>query len=167
MVIYDLVCEFDHSFEGWFKDSDELASQQTSGLLSCPFCNSANIVKKLTAPKVGRKSNSLSTTQNQQTSVAHQELVVGDQPNSELSNEQAKKFAHLQSMLGKVHDYIDANFQDVGNRFAEEAISIHRGDKEPANIKGVASPEQIEEMADEGVQAVALPPKPIDNKKLN
>ena len=68
-------------------------------------------------------------------------------------------------MLGKVHDYIDQNFENVGNRFTEEAISIHEGEKDPANIRGTANKEQLQELTEQGIDVVPLPPKPIDPKK--
>lgn len=156
MIIYDLICDSNHEFEGWFKDADDMASQQASGLLTCPLCDSANVVKKLTAPKLNKKSNSLPA-----------EPVSGGQEVAIASGQSPEKFAELQEMLGKVHDYIEQNFTDVGNRFAEEAISIHRGEKDAENIRGTASQEQLEEMAEEGVAAVPLPPRPIDRKKIN
>lgn len=170
MVIFDLRCEFLHEFEGWFKNSEELLVQQQSGLLTCPFCDSSNVTKKVTASKVGRKSNAISSTA---TDSQRLERATDAIPSSLKSNElvtgeaSAQKFAELQNMLAKVHDYVDANFQDVGNRFADEAISMHHGDKEVENIKGTVNRAQMEQLVEEGVQALPLPPKPIDKKKIN
>ena len=165
MVIYDLCCEFEHEFEGWFKNNDEFIEQQRSGLLTCPYCDSGVVHKKLSAPKVARKSNTVSQTSkakdnvSNDKSVTDKSLVVGDS--------ESERFANLQTMLNKVHNYIDDNFQDVGNRFADEAISMHRGEKPAENIKGTVSREKMAELVDEGVQATPLPPKPIDKKKIN
>lgn len=156
MIIYDLICDSSHEFEGWFKNADDMVSQQSAGLLTCPFCDSENITKKPSAVRLGKKSNSLQVVP----SAVNQQIAVGDGQSSE-------KFAQLQKMLGQVHSYIEHNFKDVGNRFSEEAISIHRGEKDPDNIRGIASHEQIREMAKEGIEALPLPPKPIDRKKIN
>ena len=174
MVIYDLVCEFDHAFEGWFDNAEDLSAQQDSGLLTCPYCNSSAVTKKLTAPKVGKKSNS--TNANTKPPVRPKERISensrgvaigGSSVGGPNQGDNPQAFNKLQKMLGKVHEYIDNNFTDVGNRFTEEAISIHNGEKEPENIRGTASKEQLKELADEGVQAVPLPIKPIDKDKLN
>ena len=157
MIIYDLVCDFNHSFEGWFKNTDDMQTQQADGLLTCPVCDSDQVSKKLTAPNVGKKSNSPPAVSSGHTK---QEVAIG-------SGQSPEKFEKLQKMLSQVHSYIEQNFQDVGNRFSEEAISIHRGEKDASNICGTASPEQIKEMAEEGVEAIPLPPKPIDRKKIN
>jgi len=164
MVIFDLVCNGGHYFEGWFKNAEDLDEQKSAGLLTCPFCDSSDVNKKLAVPKVGRKSNSSASTA--------LESVVAESNNADpqMALGRAKSpeaYAQLQKMLGKVHDYIDQNFEDVGNRFADEALSIHRGEKEAVNIKGTASKEDLQELAEEGVTALPLPPKPINKKKLN
>jgi hypothetical protein len=156
MVIYDLICDSNHEFEGWFKNADDLVSQRESGLLTCPYCDSGEVIKKLAAPKISKKSNATNNRGNQEVAIGG----IGDTQSPE-------KFQHLQKMLGEVHNFIDKNFEDVGNRFADEAISIHQGEKEATNIRGTASAEQIKEMAEQGVEAVPLPPKPIDRKKIN
>jgi len=149
MVIYDLICDNSHDFEGWFKNVADFEQQQATGMLSCPFCESLSVTRKLTAPNVSRKSNS---------APVKQEVAIGGS---------AEAYTKLQSMLGKMHEFIDNNFEDVGNRFAEEALNIHKGDREKQNIKGTASKEEIKQLADEGVTALPIPPKPIDKKKLN
>lgn len=157
MVIYDLVCDLDHCFEGWFKNADEWQQQTKAGLLTCPICGSAKIAKKPTAANVTRKSNSASLVAQQKG--AHQ--VVSSDSNA------PEKFEKLQRMLGRIHEFVDQNFEDVGNQFAKKAIGMQKGEVKQANIRGVASKEQVKELAAEGIEAVALPPKPIDTKKLN
>ena len=168
MIIYDLACEYEHAFEGWFKNADDMLDQQKSGLLTCPFCGSSNISKKVAAPKVSRKSNTVTSVKPNEAGQISGKVTKGVASENVVTAEaSAAKFAKLQNMLGKVHDYVDQNFQDVGNRFAEEAISMHKGETEEKNIKGTVSKEQMEELVEEGVEAVALPPKPIDKKKIN
>lgn len=168
MIIYDLVCEFEHAFEGWFKNADDMLEQRESGLLTCPYCDSSKISKKVAAPKVSRKSNTSDTVMPNQTGQISGKITKGIPSKDIVTAEgSAAKFAELQRMLGKVHDYVDANFQDVGNRFTEEALSMHKGEVEQKNIKGTVTSEQMEELAEEGVAAAVLPPKPIDKKKIN
>ena len=52
MIKYQLICEEDHEFEGWFGDSAAFESQQDSGLLTCPFCGSATVRRALMAPNL-------------------------------------------------------------------------------------------------------------------
>ncbi len=167
MIIYDLTCEFQHAFEGWFKNSEDMLEQRENGLLTCPYCDSSNITKKVAAPKVNRKSNTLTVKANDAGQISGKVTKGLNSKDIVTAEGSAAKFAELQRMLGKVHDYVDVNFQDVGNRFAEEAISMHHGKTEEKNIKGTVSSQQMEELAEEGVAAVVLPPKPINKKKLN
>jgi len=159
MVIYDLVCAARHEFEGWFKNSEDLAEQKQKGILLCPVCDSPHVSKKLAAPKVTRKSNSLNS--DKPTVSNHGEA---SSPKPQLS---AEEYKQLQSALKKVHEHIDSSYKDVGNKFADEALSMHRGEKEAANIKGTATSDQVKELAEEGVSALPIPPKRGDKKKLN
>lgn len=155
MIIYDLQCENQHEFEGWFNDADDLRSQQQSGLLVCPVCESAKVQKKPTAAKLTRKSNALAPDNAQ--SVATGSAVGSDTPS----------YQQLQKMLGQVHNYVDDHFTDVGNKFAAEALKMHHGEKDAENIRGTVSKSEIKELAEEGVTALPLPPKPVDKDKLN
>lgn len=61
MIKYSLKCvELDHSFEGWFKNSQDFDDQKSRNLISCPMCNSENVEKQLMAP-------SISTSERKQT----------------------------------------------------------------------------------------------------
>ncbi len=178
MVIYDLVCKSGHQFEGWFRNKEELVSQQESKILTCPFCGTESVTKKLTASKVTRKSNSSKVDVKQPENQSVQTAANIETANSyavdlkakaeQLDNVASKEqYEQLQEVLGKVHDYVDNNFEDVGNRFAEEALSIHNGDKPANNIRGTVSKSELKELADEGVSALPLPAKPVLKKDLN
>ncbi len=152
MIIYDLVCDAEHEFEGWFKNADDMHRQKQQGLLSCPYCDSQQVSKRVSAAKLTKKSNSGPAMQ--------QEVALG-------GDQSADDYKNMQQMLGKVYEYIDKNFIDVGNRFAEEAISIHRGEKDPANLRGTVSTSELQMLSEQGVNAVPLPPRPVDKKKIN
>ncbi|HLQ25798.1 MAG TPA: DUF1178 family protein [Acidiferrobacterales bacterium] len=143
MIIYDLVCDAQHQFEGWFKNADEYATQLSGGLLSCPICSSAQVHKVL--------------------SVSHVNTAPGTQPTDmELTAE-----ARPQELLKKLHEYIEQSFDNVGTQFAEEARKIHYGETEERNIYGQATGIEIKELRAEGINAVPLPAKPTDESKLN
>jgi hypothetical protein len=50
-----------------------------------------------------------------------------------------------------------ANTEDVGERFPEEVRRIHYGETADRGIRGQASEEQRAELADEGIEVMALP----------
>ena len=155
MVIYDLICVNDHSFEGWFDNIEDFEKQQAEGLLACPLCNSLTVSRKMTAPKLAKKAN----TKNEVNGATNTQML-----SAEGSTE---AFGKLQKMLKQVHDYVDNNYEDVGARFTEEAISMHRGEKDQSPIRGTASAKQIKELNDEGVSALPLPERPINKKQIN
>ena len=43
VIIYDLKCEKNHIFEGWFNDRTAFEEQKGKKLVSCPVCGSSNI----------------------------------------------------------------------------------------------------------------------------
>ena len=58
MIVFDLECRAGgHRFEGWFGSSQDFANQQERGLVTCPHCESRDIVKAPMAPMLARKGN--------------------------------------------------------------------------------------------------------------
>jgi len=153
VIIYDLICDSKHEFEGWFNSANDLDEQRERGLLSCPICDSHSVHKKLTAAKLKSKSNA--------------SQISTEVPQQVGNTQSPAQYAQVQKMLGKLHDYIETNFENVGNRFTDEALSIHRGEKDAANIYGTASKKQMEQLKEEGVETLQLPAKPFSKDELN
>src|SRR5579863_3134272 len=58
MIVFDLECRAGgHRFEGWFGSSEDFRAQQQRGLVACPQCHSADVVKAPMAPNLARKGN--------------------------------------------------------------------------------------------------------------
>ena len=45
MKVLNLQCSQTHGFEGWFGSEDDFQSQRVRGLVACPMCGDAQIVK--------------------------------------------------------------------------------------------------------------------------
>ena len=133
MIIFDLECLNGHTFEGWFEDKKDLETQQAQGILTCPVCNTASVVQKL-HPIAIKKSSGTTTQKAMQ---ARQEAIT------ELSE--------------KVVDYVEKNFEDVGNDFTKEALKMHYGAEEYRNIKGSTTKEDDKVLAKEGVPVFRIP----------
>ncbi len=43
MIAYDLKCDNDHTFEGWFENAQSYEHQNEKDLISCPVCGSTSI----------------------------------------------------------------------------------------------------------------------------
>jgi len=66
MIVFNLSCNNDHRFEGWFESSAKFESQRDARQVSCPVCGTDQISKELHAPYVntgaGRAAESPSRT---------------------------------------------------------------------------------------------------------
>lgn len=52
MWVAELACEADHGFEGYFGSKADFESQQARGLVTCPVCGSAQVARRLSAPRI-------------------------------------------------------------------------------------------------------------------
>jgi hypothetical protein len=136
MIIFDLKCVPEgHVFEGWFGSSADYDAQRQGGLLSCPLCGAAEVVKAVMAPAVGAKSNRASN------------LFSGDP--ATVKQMMAAIAAEQKKMLeGSEH---------VGDRFADEARAIHLGESDARSIHGRATRAEAIHLAEEGIAVAPLP----------
>jgi len=138
VIIYDLKCEKGHAFEGWFKDRQAWILQNSQKLVSCPVCSSAKVeIVPSSIAIMGRNSR-----------------ITGNNQEKEVSPVQA---------LQVLRQYIDKNFEDVGNKFAEVALKMHCGDEEKRNIKGTTTPQEENNLKEEGVQFIKIPLLKMDS----
>jgi hypothetical protein len=130
MIVFDLLCIQGHKFEGWFNDGNAFEEQKAGGLLTCPVCNVADISKIPTAfsIKSSHSENSPAIPQ--------------------------KELAELEKTLTA---FIDKNFDNVGSRFATEALKIHYGISEPRNIRGTSTQEEEKTLKAEGIEFIKIP----------
>ena len=59
--------------------------------------------------------------------------------------------------LRELHEFIHRNFDDVGDKFAEVALRMHRGEEDKRNIKGTTTQNEEESLREEGVQFIKIP----------
>jgi hypothetical protein len=169
MKVLDLQCAQHHVFEGWFGSEDDYQSQLTRGLVTCPMCGDVSVTKKLSAPRLN-----LNTTRGEPESAAHAVGKSSDRVESHEANTPPASSpaaptipslqevanlepAQLQAALFKMMRHVVANTEDVGNSFPEEARKMHYGEAEQRNIRGHATPEETEELIDEGIAVMPLP----------
>ena len=148
MIVYNLACDQEHEFEGWFSSQEDFQGQTSSGLLSCPTCGSKNITKRLSAPYVNTASPKQGETQIQK-------------------KETALAGVDLQNLHNKFIDYVVKNTEDVGVKFPEEARKIYYGESDNRSIRGEASGEAMKELQEEGIEVYALPTGTVTPDKLN
>ena len=157
MIKYQLICDDDHEFEGWFGDSAAFESQQKAGLLTCPVCGSAAIRRALMAPNLASPKTRKSETSQPPSSPPATPTAAA------LPAEAARRMQALMSEMRALQTRIKDECRDVGDGFAEEARRIHYGEVEPEGIYGQATPEEREELDEEGIPVMDIPWLPKDN----
>jgi hypothetical protein len=146
MKVFDLACQHNHRFEGWFASAEQFDLQRESGMVLCPACGNAAIKKLLSAPRLnlGAKPDTHSTS----------DLLAAPQIAPLPPNEQALQ---LQQMWISAAKRIVESTEHVGDRFAEEARRIHYREAPERNIRGSATAEQARELIDEGIDVFSFP----------
>jgi hypothetical protein len=132
MIVYQLHCDADHGFEGWFRSAEDYVLQQRELLIECPECGSRDISRGVTAAHV-HSSNKRSTSQ-QLTTLAP-------------SNPAMRK---------KLMEFLRDNFRDVGRDFADTARKMQAEEIPPESIRGEVSRDDYAAMREEGVEVIAL-----------
>jgi hypothetical protein len=152
LKVFDLQCANSHLFEGWFGSHDDYDAQQARGLVSCPMCQDTTITKRLSAPRlnVGHFSDVPPVTDTQATAVTSSSNAVA------VSNESGQLLQLQAALMQQMREFVSKT-ENVGDRFADEARRIHEGESDDRPIRGTATPQEREALAEEGIAVVALP----------
>ena len=161
MIRYALICDKRHEFEIWFKNSADYDRQNKRGLVACPSCGSANFEKLIMAPSLGRSSKAIS--------VPAASVPAAVEPTSPASPEAKTPVAmmspqenELRTKLKELREHLTKNADYVGGKFSEEARKMHYGEIEHRSIYGEASPRDVKELQEEGIEFHPLPTLPDD-----
>lgn len=127
MIVFNLSCSHQHSFEGWFASGDEYERQSGLGLVTCPVCGDHEVSRMPAGLHVRR-------------TVA--------EPVSETEKGVASLMQGLKALL--------ESSEDVGEKFAEEARRIHHDEAPARNIRGVTSLDEAGELLEEGIPVLPL-----------
>ena len=143
MILYDLTCPKDHLFESWFRNSTAADKLIKAGTLSCPVCGSSKVHKALMAPRIAKSADD----------AAPPGKALATNPSPELAAAMEKAEKAFSEMRG----VIEKNFENVGDKFPEEARRIHYGETPGRPIYGDASGEETAALRDEGIEVHAVP----------
>lgn len=146
MILYDLICHKDHSFEVWFRDADTCKQQLAAKEMRCPTCGSKKVSKALMAPNVSRKKGDAPAAGKAESKALPTKAA--------LESEEAGK---LRRALTELRDKIERDFDHVGPQFAEEARKIHYGETEHRNIYGETTPDEAKDLVEEGIEISRIP----------
>ena len=137
MIVFNLGCENNHRFEGWFASSEDFERQSDGKQVTCPLCGNANVSRLPHAPHIG---------------------TAGNAKQRKAKPADAQQYANVgKDMLAKLVEQILEHTEDVGAAFPEEARKIHYQETPERRIRGTASSEEVDALKDEGIEVVALP----------
>lgn len=160
MIRYQLLCEHNHAFEAWFRDSAAFDEQAGQGEVECPFCGNENVRKAVMAPAIASRKES-KVSDNQQVAIDAAEKAADDMRGGANMQDVAENFM---TVVRKLQKHVEETCEYVGDDFAEEARAIHYGDAEQRDIYGEASVTETEELLDEGIEVVAIPKVPAKDQ---
>lgn len=130
MIRYDLRCENDHHFDGWFRSSEGFETLRKAGQVVCTHCGSTQVDKTLMAPGVAisDKGRDLRTPRDPQ-----------------------------EAALEKLRREIESSSDYVGMSFAAEARAMHEGSSPERAIYGEARIEEARKLIEDGIPVAPLP----------
>ena len=131
MIKYNLICNCGKTFESWFSSSSEFDSLCKKKIVKCIYCNSSLVKKTVMAPSLASKSNKI------------------------LKKTKLEK--DIKKQLLDFRKYIEKNCKNVGDKFTQEARSIHYDKKTSHGIYGRATPEETSELLEEGIEVATIP----------
>ncbi|MBL8429039.1 MAG: DUF1178 family protein [Dechloromonas sp.] len=145
MIIYDLNCDNNHRFEGWFQNADAFEAQLEENLVCCPQCDSHNVRRvpsavAISGHHVEQVAESSASSSSAPTSTAL--MPVGE---------------HATALYRQLIQTIVSHSEDVGHSFADEARRIHYNEAPQRPIRGQASEDECDALRDEGIQILSLP----------
>ena len=134
MIKYILKCHNDQEFESWFSNSDEFDKLKKKNLLECIFCSSKKVNKSIMSPMIS--------------SYKENENYM-DITNKDFKNQKAK--------LLQLRKYIEKNFDFVGKDFSKKVREVYYDKKSNKAIYGTTTPEEREELSEEGIDLFSIP----------
>ena len=131
MIKYNLLCKCGETFESWFSTPKEYESLKKKKLINCIYCNSTSVKKSIMSPNLTSKSN------------------------KKIAKKNVEK--DIKKALLNFRKYIEKNCKNVGDKFTQEARSIHYDKKTSQGIYGRATPEETSELLEEGIEVATVP----------
>lgn len=144
MKVLDLCCAQDHRFEGWFASEEDAQTQISRDLVQCPVCGDHAVSRLPSAPRLN-----LSGATARQAPTQPRTGNAGDAQAQQMMQA-------LQAQYLKAVRQLLAQTEDVGERFVEEARRMHYQEAPERGIRGSATAEDVQALADEGIDAFPL-----------
>ena len=140
MIKYNLKCDNNHEFESWFSDSNEFNKLNKKKLLECIYCSSNKIQKSIMSP-----------------------MISGGKLKEDSIKFLNEKLSTERNQLLQIRKYIEKNFEFVGDKFSQKVREVYYNKKTKKTIYGTTTPEERDELAEEGINLLSIPWVSKDN----
>ena len=140
MIKYNLKCSNGHEFKSWFSDSNEFDKLNKKKLLECIYCSSKKIKKSIMAP-----------------------MISGGKLKEDSMNLLNEKLSSKKNELLQIRKYIEKNFEFVGDKFSQKVREVYYNRETRKTIYGTTTPEERDELAEEGIDLLSIPWVSKDN----
>ena len=166
MIVFDLKCNHDHTFEVWFRSSADFDAQSAQNIIACPFCGSSEVEKAIMAPNVSAKSNQKTSlakkTDARPINVGDTSMIVSgdDEYSAAIAPDLPQELQdQMEELFAKVQKHVEESCTYVGTDFTDEARKIHYGESDNKGIYGEATEDETLELIEEGIDVLPLPIK--------
>ena len=66
-------------------------------------------------------------------------------------------YKKVKKELVKIRKFVEKNFENVGKNFSREVRNVYYDNRKNKNIYGEATPEEAEELKEEGIEVASIP----------
>ena len=148
MIKYNLICNFEHKFEGWFPSIKDFESQQKKKQLICPMCDSASVDRDIMSPrlKVTKKTGVKLKTARSRGKEAMMDMAGG----------QMVMGGRARILLKQLEKHVKAKFENVGKDFPKQARKASVGERNE-EFYGTATKKEANELLNEGIDLFHVP----------
>ena len=140
MIKYNLICDCDSKFEGWFPSIEDFENQLSQGQLLCPMCDSTKVRRDVMAPSIKKKGPRLR----------------GKEALLEMAQGHVVMGGKARTLLKKLEKHVTDNFENVGKDFPKEARKAVKGERNE-EFYGTATKKEANELLNEGIDLFHVP----------
>ena len=151
MIKYQLNCNNEHQFDGWFPNIAEFERQQEKKLLICPLCDSNQVDRAIMSPGIGKPKSKSKTKTTSKSQSDNEEFYK-----AQFTDDTMIPASQAKNILRKIRKKIVTEFDNVGDRFVKEYRKHEKGERDD-KFYGVPSKEEVKELLEEGVDLFHLP----------
>ncbi len=151
MIKYQLNCNNEHQFDGWFPNIAEFERQQEKKLLICPMCDSNQVDRAIMSPGIGKPKSKSKTKTNSKSQLDKEEFY-----RAQFTDDTMIPASQAKNILRKIRKKIVTEFDNVGDRFVKEYRKHEKGERDD-KFYGVPSKEEVKQLVEEGVDLFHLP----------